>query len=138
MLLDKDSGIPYCPTPAYFLGGFDIYDREETLGTELETYNLEDPKDRIELIEKYCLNRHENLSYRHKFVLFKSLENALLDKNYNFNKLLEDDPEEYLSFPSGWNEMKNPKTFFEEILRLASEKWKSDLAKASIEDPSTW
>lgn len=59
MLLDKDSGTPYRPTSAYFLGGFDIYDREETLGTELETYNLEDPKDRIELIEKYCLNRHK-------------------------------------------------------------------------------
>ncbi|MGN7742719.1 hypothetical protein ACTJKT_22405 [Pseudomonas sp. 22526] len=47
MLLDKDSGVPYLPIPAYFLGGFDIYDREETLGVELEAYDPENPKDRI-------------------------------------------------------------------------------------------
>ncbi|WP_371355036.1 hypothetical protein [Pseudomonas chlororaphis] len=138
MLLDKDSGTPYLPTPAYFLGGFDIYDREETLGVELEAYNPENPKARIELIEKYCLNRYEKISYRHKFVLLKSLENALLDKSFDFKKLLEDDPEEYSSLPSGWDEMRNPKAFFKEIFRLASEKWKDDLATASIEDPSTW
>lgn len=138
MLLDKDSGTPYLPTPAHFLGGFDIYDREETLGVELEAYNPENPKDRIELIEKYCINRYENISYRHKFVLLKSLKNALLDKNLDFNKLLEDNPEEYSSLPPGWDEMRNPRAFFEEIFRIASEKWKEDLDRASLEDPSTW
>ncbi|WP_124307403.1 hypothetical protein [Pseudomonas chlororaphis] len=138
MLLDKDSGTPYLPTPAYFLGGFDIYDREETLGVELEAYNPENPKDRIELIEKYCLNRYEKISYRHKFVLLKSLENSLLDKSFDFKKLLEDDPEEYSSLPSGWDEMRSPRDFFEEIFRLASEKWKEDVARAALEDPSTW
>jgi len=138
MSTDEKSGTLFLPAPSYFLGGFDIYDREETLGVELENYDPEDPQDRIELIENHCLNRYENTSYKHKFALLKSLENALLDRNFDFSALFEDTPEEYSSLPSGWDEMKNPKAFFEEIFRLASEKWKEDLTRASAEYPSTW
>lgn len=138
MLIDENSGALYLPTPSYFLGGFDIYDREETLGVELEKYDPEDQEDRIKLIENYCLNRYKNISYRHKFALLKSLENALLDSTYDFNALLEDDPEEHSSLPSGWDKMKNPRAFFEEIFRLANIHWKKDLALASIENQIDW
>ncbi|QQZ42373.1 hypothetical protein IF690_02205 [Pseudomonas sp. SK3(2021)] len=138
MLKDEKSDTPYTPTPSYFLGGFDIYDREETLGVELEKYNPEDPNERIKLIERYCLDRYKHLSHRHKFLLLKSLESALLDRNYDFGQLLEDTPEEHSSLPYGWDEMQNPRGFFEEIFRLASLHWKEDLAKASLENPLEW
>ncbi|MVV49036.1 hypothetical protein EJA72_12400 [Pseudomonas sp. PB120] len=136
MLVDIGTGQPYIPTPSYFFGCFDIYDREETLGEELERYNPNHPADREELILKYCLSRKR--SYRQRFLLYKCLENALQDKNYDFQSLLAYDPEEYSSFPCGWDEMENTRVFFEDIFRLATVEWKKDLQKASLEDQSTW
>ncbi|WP_367372344.1 hypothetical protein [Pseudomonas lini] len=136
MLIDPGSGQPYIPALSYFLGCFDIYDREETLGEELEEFDPNDPSDREELILKYCLPRKR--SYRQRFLLYKCLEEALQDKNYDFQSLLKYDPEAYSSFPDGWDEMKNARAFFEDIFRLATVVWKDDLQKASFEDQSTW
>ncbi|MBK5302840.1 MULTISPECIES: hypothetical protein [Gammaproteobacteria] len=136
MFIDPDTQQPYMPTPSYFLGCFDIYDREHTLGEELEKFNPNDPADREELILKYCLVR--NRTYRHRFLLYKCLEEALQDKSYDFQSLLEYDPEAYSSFPCGWDEMENTRVFFEDIYRLATVEWKDDLQKASLEDPASW
>ncbi|MHC8356165.1 hypothetical protein ACYZTL_13265 [Pseudomonas sp. LB3P81] len=136
MFIDPDDGQPYLPTPAFFLGGVDIYDREETLGEALEKLDPNDPADREEIILKYCLPTRK--SYRHKFLIFKSLEEALQDEKYDFQSLLAYDPEEYSSFPCGWDEMENTRVFFEDIFRLATVEWKEDLQKASLEDQSTW
>ena len=119
-----------------FLGCFDIYYREHTLGEELEKFDPNDPADREELILKYCLVR--NRTYRHRFLLYKCLEEALQDKSYDFQSLLEYDPEAYSSFPCGWDEMENTRVFFEDIYRLATVEWKDDLQKASLEDPASW
>ena len=135
MLIDPGSGQPYIPTSAYFLGCFNIYDREETLGEELEKYDPNDPTDREILILKHCLIRRR--SYRHRFLLYKCLEEALLDKSYDFQSLLKYDPEACASFPCGWDEMENTRAFFEDIFRLATIEWKDDLHKASLEDQST-
>jgi hypothetical protein len=112
MFIDLGTGQPYIPTPSYFLGCFDIYDREETLGEELEKFNPNNPSDREELILKYCLVG--NRTYRHRFLLYKCLEVALRD------------------------EMENTRAFFEDIYRLATIEWKEDLQKANLEDQSTW
>jgi hypothetical protein len=136
MFIDPDTQQPYIPTPSYFLGCFDVYDREETLGEELERFDPNDPTDREELILKYCLPRKR--SYRQRFLLYKCLEEALQDKNYDFQSLLKYDPEAYSSFPDGWDEMKDTRAFFEDIFRLATVEWKDDLQKASLEDQSTW
>ncbi|WP_064615973.1 hypothetical protein [Pseudomonas sp. GR 6-02] len=136
MFIDPDTQQPYIPTPSYFLGCFDVYDREETLGEELERFEPNDPTDREELILKYCLPRKR--SYRQRFLLYKCLEEALQDKNYDFQSLLKYDPEAYSSFPDGWDEMKDTRAFFEDIFRLATVEWKDDLQKASLEDQSTW
>jgi hypothetical protein len=71
-------------------------------------------------------------------LIYKSLEEALQDEKYDFQSLLAYDPEEYSSFPCGWDEMENTRAFFEEIFRLATVEWKEDLQKASLEDQSTW
>jgi hypothetical protein len=136
MLIDPGTGKPYIPTPSYFLGCFDIYDREETLGEELEQYDPNIASDREALILKYCLPRKR--SYRQRFLLYKCLEEALRDKNYDFQSLMKYDPEAYSSFPDGWDEMENTRAFFEDILRLATVEWNDDLQKAAREDQSTW
>lgn len=136
MLIDPGTEQPYIPTPSYFLGCFDIYDREETLGVELEKYDPNDPADREELILKYCLSRRR--SYRHRYLLYKCLGESLQDKNYDFQALLGHDPEEHSSLPDGWDEMICPRSFFEEIFRLAAIEWKEDIHRASLEDQTTW
>ena len=136
MFIDTGTGQPYIPTPSYFLGCFDIYDQEETLGEELERFNPNDAADREELILKYCLVG--NCTYRQRFLLYKCLEKALQDERYDFKSLLRYDPEAYSSFPCGWDEMENTRIFFEDILRLAAVEWKDDLHKASVEDQATW
>lgn len=136
MLIDPGTEQPYVPTPSYFLGCFDIYDREETRGAELEAFNPNDPVDREALILKYCLSGCR--SYRKKFLLYKCLEEALQDKGYDFQLLLTYEPEEYSSFPYGWDEMENTRSFFEHIFQLATVEWSDDLQKASLEDQSTW
>lgn len=137
-MIDSGTGHPYIPAPSYFLGGFDIYDREETLGGELDAFNPNDPIDRKSLVLEYCLVELSELSYRHKYLLVDCLDKALRDTNYDFQALFENDPEEYSSLPSGWDKMDNPRAFFEEIFRLAVVEWKEDLQKASLEDQSTW
>lgn len=90
MLIDPESGSTYIPTPSYFLGCFDIYDREETLGVELERFDP-NPVDRERLILTYCLPIKR--SYRQRYSLYKCIELSLEDPNYDFQALLENDPE---------------------------------------------
>lgn len=137
-MIDLGTGQEFIPTPSYFLGCFDIYDREETLGEELERFNPNDPVDREVLIREYCLDRRWKPPYRQKFLMVKCLEKALQNDDYDFQSLLEHDPEAHSSFPCGWDEMENTRAFFEDIFRLATIEWKDDLHKASLEDQSTW
>lgn len=137
-MIDPDSGTPYIPTLYYFLGAFDIYDREETLGEELSQYDPNIPSDRETLVKNYCLPRYKNYSYKKKYLLFACLENALSDNEYNFQKIFEDNPEECNSLPSYWDEMENPRAFFENIYRILKDDWEADILKASKEDPGTW
>ncbi|EJM14656.1 hypothetical protein PMI21_03685 [Pseudomonas sp. GM18] len=137
-MIDPGSGQRYVPTPSYFLGCFDIYDREETLGEELEKFDPNNPKDREVLIREYCLDPQWKPPYRQKFLMVQCLEEALRDESYDFQSLLKYDPEAYSSFPAGWDEMKNVRGFFEDIFKLALIEWRDDLQKASLEDQSTW
>ena len=132
------SHIPFDASLSYFVGVFDIYDQEETKGIELSQYNPNNPKDRKKLILKYCLDPDEQLSYRHRYTLMKALKHSLDSKNFNFNAFFEDNHDEYTSMAWNEDEIEDPREFFEEVYRLASDKWKDDLDKASQEDPSTW
>jgi hypothetical protein len=136
MLIDPETSKPYLPSPAYFLCCFDVYDREETLGEELEKYNPNAAVDRERLILKYCMPMKR--SYRQKFLLVECLKLALLEEDYDFQSLFKYDPEAYSSFPDGWDEMDNSRFFFEDIHRLAMVEWAADLSKASLEDQATW
>ena len=137
-MIDPSTGQTYIPTPALFLGCFDIYDREETLGEELEKFDPNNPEDRETLILNYSLTERWRITYRQKFLLYKTLEEALSNSSYDFQALLEHDSQACSSLPNGWDTMENPRIFFEDIYKLASKVWADDLRKAEAEDQSTW
>jgi hypothetical protein len=132
------SHIPFDASLNYFVGVFDIYDQEETKGVELSKYDPNSPKDREKLIITYCLDPEEQLSYRHRYKLMDALKCSLNSKSFNFHVFFEDNHDEYINMAWNEDEIDDPREFFEEIYRLASDKWKDDLHKASLEDPSTW
>ena len=51
------------PSLTWFIGMFDVYDREETRGVELGVYNPDDPVDREILVRKYCLHPAGNIMF---------------------------------------------------------------------------
>lgn len=128
----------FIPDFMWFVGQFDVYDREETCGAMLEAYNPDDEQDRLELIRKYGLDL-ECLSYRHKYVLLSFLKEKLDDPTVDFQGVFDIEEDCAGSWPRGeWYNLKDPKGFFKDIYLLAKEKWKEDIQKAVIEDPSNW
>ncbi|MBK5511149.1 hypothetical protein [Pseudomonas sp. TH15] len=138
MLMHPYLDIPYNPRLKNFLGGFDTYDREESLGVELSGYDPECPSDRDYLIFRFIVNRFSGLSYRHKFVLFNMLGDTLESDVSIFIEAFKHDPLIPSLLPLGLSNMKNPRAFFEDIYIKLSEVWLNDLCKAGREDRSTW
>ncbi|WP_077048349.1 hypothetical protein [Pseudomonas sp. KK4] len=138
MLMHPFLNIPYNPSVEHFLGGFDIYGREESLGGELSAYDPECPADRKFLISNFIVKRFAGLSYRHKFVLFFVLEEALDGDSSVFSEILEHNPLSHSLLPPGWNEMKDPRAFFNDVYAMLSEAWVGELYKASQEDSLAW
>ncbi|MDN2710255.1 hypothetical protein O0880_12570 [Janthinobacterium sp. SUN118] len=128
----------YVPTLHHFLGPFDVYDREETLGVELETHDMNDPAQRAALIRRDITGQYKELSYRHRHALLDVLARALQEPGYDFQAILEHDPESTHALPALWDEMDDPRAFFADIYRLAREDWRDDLARAAAEDPADW
>ncbi|MCW8278101.1 hypothetical protein IMF27_23100 [Pseudomonas sp. PCH199] len=138
MLMHPFLDVPYNPRLEHFLGGFDIYDREESLGVQLSAYDPDCPSGRGFLISQFVVKRFAGLSYRHKFVLLFVLGEALDGDLSVFSEVLEHNPMSHSLLPPGWNEMKNPRAFFEAVYVKLSEAWVDDLYKASQEDVLTW
>lgn len=130
--------IPFDASLSYFAGVFDIYDREETKGKALASFNPNEKKDREALIHEYCLDPFNKLSYRHRYRLVETLLQALNTEAFNFHAYFEDDPEAYSKMVWDETEIADPRSFFADIYRLANKVWKDNLQKASLEDPSTW
>lgn len=138
MLKDPYLNEEFVPDLMWFMGQFDVYDREETLGLVLGAYNPNNKNDRAELIVKYGLDL-ECLSYRHKYVLVGFLKDKIDDPAFDFQKLFEIDEDCAGSWPRGeWYNLDNPREFFQDFFQLAKKTWKEDLQKAAQEDPSTW
>lgn len=138
MLRGPWSNAPYLPTLHHFLGPFDVYDREHTLGVELDAWDMNDPVQRAALIRRDITFQYKELSYRHRHALVAVLVQALQDPGYDFQAILEHDSESTYSLPDGWDEMADPRAFFADICRLVQQDWRDDLARAAAEDPSSW
>ncbi|WP_422776207.1 hypothetical protein ACOXXE_20255 [Pseudomonas mediterranea] len=138
MLTHPSVNTPYEPEPSGILAGISIYDREETLGEVLWNYNPNRQDEREEVIRKFILPSYDYLTYRHRFLVFKLLERILLDVDFDFSKQFESDYDNPRILAWDETEIENPRGFFEDIYRLASDEWKEDLQKAALEDPSNW
>lgn len=132
MLKAPFTELPYIPTVASILAGLDTEYKDEAFKTEL--LNLIQAKKRIgkKIIKCHIIADQDYLPYLHRFILIKTLEEALSDKNYDF------DTNEPTSSPWETSKIKTPRSFFEDIFRTANEIWKDDLLKAASEDQSTW
>ncbi|OPA89328.1 hypothetical protein BFW87_22810 [Pseudomonas fluorescens] len=138
MLKDPFLNEPFDPSLKWFIGAFDIYDREHDLGKELEKYNPNEKVDREKLIKTHALSVH-CLSYRHKYALIEALKHSLDNEAYDFQGLFEIDENEAASWPRReWYELESPRDFLKDVYHLAKIIWKDDLQKASLEDQSTW
>lgn len=138
MLMHPYLDVLYAPQLKHFLGGFDIYDREESLGVELSEYDPECHSDRADLIYRFVAGRFAGLSYRHKFVLLSVLEKALDGEASKFFEVFKHDPFSHTLLPYGWNELKDPRGFFEHVYLILCEIWGDELDLASQEDYTNW
>lgn len=130
--------LPFEPMLSYWLGGISTYDLEETLGVELSAYDPNDKNEREIVVRDFILTRFDDLTYRHRFLLFKVLEEALNLPEFDFLSQFESDYDENICVAWDETEIKDARGFFEDIYRLAVEDWKEDLLKASLEDQSAW
>ncbi len=138
MLKDPFLNERFEPDLMWFVGVFDVYDREESKGVELEAYDPNDQTDRNMLIRKYCLNQ-PYLSHRHKLALIENLEAVLKDPSFDFQAIFEIDECETNSWPrEEWYSLESPRRFFQDVYQLATEIWKEDLLMAASEDKSAW
>ena len=136
MLRDPYVNTEFEPDLMWFIGVFNVYDREETLGHELYVYNPNNFADRQELIRKYSLDL-SYLSYRHKFVLVEELARKLRSESYDFQSLFEIDEAETSRWPRDeWYELDDPRAFLSDVYSLENEVWAEELLKASLEDRS--
>ena len=140
MLKAPNTELPFKPTVDSLLAGLDTEYKDENFKKSLLALDPNNPNDRIKIIENYIIKDKEYLTYRHKYLLVKELEKALSEQDFDFTQPFEYDYESDEASSSPWSadEINTPRSFFEEILRITEKKWKSDLAKAAIEDQSTW
>jgi hypothetical protein len=130
--------LPFEPLLSYWLGGISTYDIEETLGVALSAYNPNDEADREVVIRRFILTRFDDLTYRHRFLMVRLLETSLKLPEFNFSGQFENNYDENTCVAWDETQIDDARGFFEDIYRLASEEWKSDLQKASLEDQSGW
>lgn len=138
MLMWPKYNMPFEPTICYWLGGISIFDREETLGVRLWAYDPNILGDREKVIDEFILPRFDDLTYRHRFKLYKILDHYLSLPDFDFSTQFESDYDADTCLAWDETEIADPRGFFEDIHRMASVKWKADLQKASLEDQSTW
>ncbi|WP_201193021.1 hypothetical protein [Pseudomonas fluorescens] len=138
MLTHPYGSIPFAPEISYILAGISIYDKEETLGEALWAFDPNKQSDRDKIIKKFIIPNFDYLTYRHKFLVFKMLEDTLQQPDFDFSSQFVNDYEEYRALAWDQTEINDPRGFFEDIYRLANEAWKDDIHKASLEDQSMW
>ncbi|NVJ59380.1 MAG: hypothetical protein HWE27_03270 [Gammaproteobacteria bacterium] len=128
-------------SPAYFLAEFDVFDREEDLGEELNKYDPNNPADLKALFNKYMFSGKivERYSIKHKEALAKKLEETLSNTEFDFVELIESmlEAEDGFSLPSKWV-IENPRLFFLEAYKAIYNTWGNDINNSGgkLKEPS--
>ena len=124
MLKHPKSDVNFVVSPGYFIGDFDVYDREETVGVRLAQI---DPNDEDQMRSAmydffFAGARVSMLTAEHKAELLRVLASALEDGNYEFDSLVRYDLGHGFSLPAEW-EIRDTRKFFSQIYRLAVQRW---------------
>ena len=116
------SDMDFIVTPVFFLGAFDVYDREETLGLELSQFDPNVERSRAELLRRYIVEnpQYSRLTAEHRTEMLSVLKTAL-DEEFDFDGMLAS-----LTlvgdFSLPWK-IVSPRTLFEDLYRLAVTRW---------------
>ncbi|CCN72628.1 hypothetical protein [Vibrio nigripulchritudo] len=127
-----NSDVDFVITPAFFLGDFDIYDREESLGEYLERFDPNDSKQLRIVLEEKLINggRFNMLSTMHKYVILNELAIALSDKKYDFSEFFTSH-DQHFSLPWTWN-IDNPRNFFEVVYEKIYDAWNVEISSSGL------
>lgn len=140
MLMTPYTTLPYKPTVDSFLAGLSTEYKDKNFKDKLLQLNPNSKVDRECIIRNYILEGQGYLSYRHKFLLIKELEKALLNELYDFSAPFEYDYDANEPSASPWpaSEIQTPRSFFEDIFIIACNTWERDISMAAAEDSSAW
>ncbi len=130
-----NSSADFIVDPKDFLNCFDVYDREETLGEELNQFDPNEQVQLEDLFERYFFcGGILALTPAHKVELVRVLKDALDNKYFDFSEIFhaDHDAPDTIYLPTAWN-IDNPRGFFENIYRIVVERWKEDLISAGID-----
>lgn len=137
-LLYPDSDIPFHPNPGWFLGAFNCYDREETLGETLNRYDPLDPAQLQALYDAYVfdeLSEQQGFTSAHRAAMAMNLIAALSETKHDFAAYLAiDESEEEWCFPSVWVFPK-PRYPFEQAYIALLRQWGAELTAIGIALP---
>ena len=138
-LLHPDSDIPFHPNPGWFLGAFNCYDREETLGATLNRYDPLDSAQLQALYDAYVFDEFSEQSgftSAHRVAMATNLIAALSETKHDFTDYLAiDESEEEWCFPSAWVFPK-PRYPFEQAYLALLRHWGRELTAIGIALPS--
>ncbi|WP_394133504.1 hypothetical protein [Marinobacter nauticus] len=131
-----NSNCEFKPSLAFFLGEFDIYDREESLGGYLNGFDPNDRKQVRLLSEQLFFNgaRVKSLTAEHKKVLFELLVEALGEPDHDFRSVFDMDEDDCFCQPFDW-EINDYRLFFEKFYRLAINHWGDELRALNVTLP---
>ncbi|KAE9642040.1 hypothetical protein EJA70_20125 [Pseudomonas sp. PB103] len=138
MLMLPYTKLPYEPKLSNVLSGISIYDREETLGQALWVYDPNKYEDQREIIKNFIIPEFDYLTYRHRFLIYKILGSHLQDTDFDFSEEFVSDYDDPRVLAWDETEIIDSRGFFEHIYEIASELWKDDLLRASLEDQTQW
>jgi hypothetical protein len=134
-----ESNVDFDVTPSYFIGDFDIYDREDSLGEYLNKFDPNDKKQlQALLIERFFKGpRVAKLTVEHKAELMKVLIESLKSDDFDFDSILTQDrePGDYFELPWDWD-FERPRYYFEEVYRLAIEFWGNEILESGVKLPA--
>ncbi|MFJ5239835.1 hypothetical protein ACIP86_24445 [Pseudomonas neuropathica] len=134
MLKQPFTKFPYEPRLSHVLSGISIYDREGTLGKALWVYDPNKYEDQNEIIKKFIVPEFDYLTCRHRLLIYNLLESHLRDAGFDFSGEFESDYDDPRVLAWDEKEIIDPRGFFEHVYKVATESWKDDLLRASLED----
>jgi hypothetical protein len=127
-LLAPNSSAPFIPTPAYLLGVFDVYDREETMGEELGLFDPNTPGDLKRLLDGWFFlawSEAHGYTIQHRWEFAKSVADALERPGFDFAATFCNNDDEGFYPPYKWN-ITDARLFYVRAYKLLIDRWSGE------------